>query len=315
MHKQIVFALGGGLASAALSIGALAGNGSGILLAYFAPLPILLVGLALGTASAAIAAATAAILIAALAGGVQAIVYAFSVALPPWIIVRYALMKKSQPDGSIQWFPIGDIVSRLAALGALIVVCAAIFTASGDGGFQGRVYEFLDTMLGTHIQIGGTFDRADLIDRLALMFPGVSILSWILMIVINAVLAQVIVVKAAKNLRPEAGYARLSLPEWIYWVFIAVAGVTLLSSGTTEYVARNLSLILAAPFFFVGLGIVHTLARRLTTPGMALTAFYVLIMMVPWAGIVLTVAGFFEPWIRLRDRFSQPPGIQKTEEE
>ena len=135
------------------------------------------------------------------------------------------------------------------------------------------------------------------------------------MVVINTALAQSILNRAGKNLRSGVNYAQITLPEWFYWVFVAAAAASLVASGSVEYLTRNLAIIFAAPFLFVGLGIFHTLARRVSAPGMALTAIYGFLILFSWAGIFVAGLGFLEPWVRLRERFAkQPPGTDTEEE-
>ena len=56
MYKETTVAIGAGLASALLSVAIAFGSGLGLLLVYFALLPILLIGLSQGQRSVSIAA-------------------------------------------------------------------------------------------------------------------------------------------------------------------------------------------------------------------------------------------------------------------
>jgi hypothetical protein len=91
MHRQLIIAAAGGLVSAVLSLGLLTGSSSAVLFAYFAPLPIMLIGLSTGLMSVSAAILLAAVLVVNLAGGAQAAIYLASIALPAWLISRYAV--------------------------------------------------------------------------------------------------------------------------------------------------------------------------------------------------------------------------------
>jgi len=315
MHKQLIIAAAGGLVSAILSLGLLSGSSGALLFAYFAPLPILLIGLSLGLVSVSAAILLAAIVVANLTGAVQAAVYAASIALPAWLVTRYALANRTGPGGpSIPYSP-GDILARIAVGGGLLLILAALATANTEGGFEGWVTMFVDRMLDARLAAGGAPERSLFAERLTPLFPAITALSWLVMVVINTALAQSILNRAGKNLRSGVNYAQITLPEWFYWVFVAAAAASLVASGSVEYLTRNLAIIFAAPFLFVGLGIFHTLARRVSAPGMALTAIYGFLILFSWAGIFVAGLGFLEPWVRLRERFAkQPPGTDTEEE-
>jgi hypothetical protein len=317
MYKQLIIAAAGGLVSAILSLGLLTGSSGALLFAYFAPLPLLLIGLSIGLIGASAAIFVALIVVVNLAGGAQAAVFAASIALPAWLITRYATAQRTGPGGAQAVFSPGDILARIAVGGGLLLMLAALVTGNAEGGFQGWVEVFIERMLGARLTSGGA-ERALFAERLTPLFPAITALSWLVMVIINAALAQSILKRAGKNQRAGVAYAQTAIPEWFYWVFVAAAAASLVASGSVEYLSRNLAIIFAAPFLFVGLGVFHTLSRRVSAPGMALTALYVFLILFSWAGVFVAGLGFLEPWVRLRERFAnqQPPGTgTDTEEE
>ena len=315
MYKNLIIAAAGGLVSAILSLGLLTGSSGALLFAYFAPLPLMLIGLSVGLISASAAIFVALIVVVNLAGGAQAAVFAVSIALPAWLITRYATAQRTAPGGAQAAFSPGDILARIAAGGGLLLLVAALATSNTEGGFQGWVGVFVERMLGAQLAGSGA-ERALLGDRLTPLFPAITALSWLVMVIINAALAQLILTRTGKNQRAAVPYAKTAIPEWYYWVFVAAAAASLVASGSVEYLTRNLAIIFAAPFLFVGLGVFHSLSRRVSAPGMALTALYVFLILFSWAGVFVAGLGFLEPWARLRERFAkrQPPGTDTEEE-
>jgi hypothetical protein len=203
---------------------------------------------------------------------------------------------------------------RAAAGGLLLLLAAAMATANTEGGLEGWVGAFVERILGGRLSVGGGPERTVFVDRLTPLFPAITALSWLVMVVINAALAQSLLTRAGKNLRPVVNYAHTTLPEWFYWMFVAVAAAALLASGSIEYLTRNLAVIFVAPFLFIGLGVLHTMSRRVSAPGLALTAIYVFLILFSWAGVFVAGLGYLEPWARLRDRFKKPPGTDTEEE-
>ncbi len=314
MHRETIIAIGAGLVSALLSVAVTFGSGIGLLLAYFALLPILLIGLSQGLRSASIATSAGIIGTIFLTNIFQGAIFAVSVALPAWIIVRYTLMTKTARDSSIQWLPAGEVLARLAALGGIILIISAITFFDAPGGLSKTIEEFLDKMLSARFQFGSPADRHLLVERLVPFFPAITVSSWVLMAIINSVLAQSILLKAGRNLRPAIPYSKISVPEWIYWGIVGAGTLALIGSGSFEYTGRNLAVVLAIPFFLVGLSVVHTLVRQLRSPGVALVAFYFFMVISSWAIFVAAVIGFFEAWNQLRQKFSTPLPIDDEDE-
>jgi hypothetical protein len=313
MHRETLIAIGAGLASALLSIAVAYGSGIGLLLAYFALLPILLIGLSQGPRFATIAALSGVIGAIFLTNISQGALFGISVALPAWLITRYALMTQTAQDGSLKWLQIGEVLSRLAALGGVVLVLSAITYFDAPGGLPKVIETFLDKMIAARFQFGAPADQHLLVERLVPFFPAITVSSWVLMTIINSVLAQAILIRAGINLRPAVQFSRIAVPEWIYWGIVGAGTLALIGSGTFEYVGRNLAIVLAIPFFLVGLAVVHTLVRQLRSPGIALSAFYFFMVISSWAIFVAAVIGFFENWNQLRQKF--PAKKQKSDDE
>lgn len=315
MYKQLIIAAAGGLVSAILSLGLLTGSSGALLFAYFAPLPLLLIGLSMGLINVSAAIFAALIVVVNLAGGAQAAIFAASIALPAWLITRYATAQRTLPGGAQAAYSSGDILARIVLGGGLLLLLAALATSNTEGGFQGWVGIFIERMLGSQLASSGA-ERTMFADRLTPLFPAITALSWLVMVIINAALAQSLLTRMGKNQRAAIDYAQTAIPEWYYWVFVAAAAASLVASGSVEYLTRNLAIIFAAPFLFVGLSVFHSLSRRVSAPGMALTALYVFLILFSWAGVFVAGLGFLEPWARLRERFAkqQQPGTDTEEE-
>ncbi len=88
------------------------------------------------------------------------------------------------------------------------------------------------------------------------------------------------------------------------------AADALLGPGELEYIGRNLVIILAVPFFFLGLAVIHALARRAVPMAMLLAVFYFvfygLLLFTGWAAMMAVAAiGLIEQWGGgLRRRFA-----------
>ena len=110
------------------------------------------------------------------------------------------------------------------------------------------------------------------------------------------------------NLRPSPAYAGLELPQWMTWPLLGSAALALLGSGEIEYTGRNLAMVLAVPYFFLGLAVIHTWARRLSFTGLILASFYLVLLLSGWVMLVVAGTGMLEQWRGLR---KEAPGPDK----
>ena len=309
---MLIALLGGGL-SAVVALAFLTGTPGALFLAYLAPLPLLLVGLGFGVSAGTVAGGAGLLVTIALGGIVTAGLYALVNALPAWVVVRTVLMQRPGGAASVAWYPAGFTLSWLAALAAALFAAAAFLAWSAGDGVVEAISGFLDQALATMLPQLASAKRGDLVAATIPLFPGMVGASWILMTAVNGALAQGILVRARRNLRPTPRLTDLTLPDWMSWLLVASAAMALLGPGEIGYTGRNLTLISAVPFFFLGLAVVHTLARRVSFPGMLLVMFYFMLIFSNWAAGAVAGIGMIEQWAGLRHRFAGPGKRQGDE--
>ena len=315
MSKDYLIALGGGAASALASFAFLSGMGGALVFAYLSLFPIFAVGFGWGVRHGYIALLFGLFLAFALGGLMAGGVYALATTVPGAIIIRQAVLGKRLDNGDIYWYPLGHILCTLAAAGAAAIALLALANLNADDGFQGMLAGFLDQVLQARFGASQRFDTAALSASLIPLLPAAIVSSWLLMATLNAIAAQGLLTRLRKNRRPEPQYSSLEMPEWASWALVAAAAVALLSSGDLEFLARNLTMILATPFFFAGLGTAHQLVRRLGAPGMALAALYVVLLFSSWAAIAVAGLGIADQWTDLRRRYAPQQGPADEEKE
>lgn len=305
MPQAVLIAVGGGCVSALLTLFALSGSPGGTLIAYLAPLPLLLVGLGLGVGVAPLAAAAGVAVVGAFGGLAAAGVYGGLHAFPSWLVTRLALTRRTATGGGEVWFPPGEILCWLAVLAATAVICGALLTT---GGIEQSLRSVLDEAF-TAAAPGLTEEqRASVVDQIAPLFIGATGVMWIIMMTVNGVGAQGLLVRRRWNRRPSPRWSDLRLPTWYSWVLVAGAVAALIAPGDLRYVARNVVLILATPYFFVGLAVTHTMARRTPAKGFFLATFYVILAFAfPGMSAAVAALGVVEDWIGVRKRLPGPP--------
>ncbi len=308
MLQAAMIAAGGGAVSALVALLALTGYPGGAILAYLAPLPLLMVGLGLGAAALPIAAIVGIMLVAATAGIAAAGVYGGLHALPSWVVVQVALARKSiGPAGNVEWHPPGAVLCWLAVLAAVMVLVGAI---GAWGNVESSVREILENALTIAAPALEAPDREQLVAQIAPVFLGGTGMMWVTMIAINGVLAQALLVRRGWNVRPSPQWSALSLPDWISWALVAAALVGIVGDGDLRYLGRNLVLVFLVPYFFVGLAVIHGLARKMPAPTFLLASFYVILgFAFPGVGAVVAALGVIEEWVGVRRHWRVvPPG-------
>lgn len=306
MSREMWLALIGGGVSALASMATLTGLPGGIVLVYLAPLPLLLVGLGCGP-SAAIIAGLAGFIISGLMGGVpMAGLYTFIDALPAWLATRQLLARQPDADGSLQWNSLGPAVAWLSVLAAIMLGIGALTLQGETLGIGDTVAKYLNDALAFMAPTLPEDARSGLVNMLAPLFLGLVGAAWVMLIMINAGLAQTILVQNKGNLRPSSELGDMALPPWTSWLVVGAATLALLGDGQMEYMGRNTAVVLATPFFFLGMAVVHHAARFVTFPGTLLAFFYFVLMVSGWAPLVVVGIGMIEQWAGLRTRFTGP---------
>lgn len=327
MTRDLLFAVAAGVASALAGLAFLARAPGAILLIYLGPLPLMLVGLGVGLRAAFTAAGVGVLVSALLAGAPAALLYAVGHALPSLVVARLGLGKlggvdvlvggsdenevkagpaESTPPAPTQWYPHGHIVAWLAALAAVMIVCAAFLFSPGEG-FRATVAEHIEKGLTALLPTLGGTDRTQIIATMVGLFPGWIGVSWMAMGVVNAIAAEAILTRTGRALRPKPSWADLTLPDWLSWALVGAALLALIGPGDVGYTGRNLALALAFPHFLLGLAVVHGLADRTPQPRAILVGFYVLLFVSAWALLVVAAVGVLEDWIGIKNRIPGGP--------
>jgi len=303
MAKTVLLAVASGVASALLA--GLHGVPSGIFLAFLAPLPLLIVGLGSGPGAAAVAVGCGLVLFAVFGGGLFAAgLYGGTHAIPSWLLVHQSLLRRPAPDGSVEWSSAGSVVSVLAVFGA-IVICG--YASIWSPGIEGNVREALGGMVGAMTQAQVDTPLARIADILVPLLFGSAGAMWVMVLTVNGVIAQGLLARGGNNVRPTPRWSRLTLPNWLSWLLIGTAALALVTGGDLGYLARNAFVVLATPYFFLGLAVVHDLCRRLSIPGIVLVVFYVLLIwLLAVVGPMVAGIGVLEHWVGIRRRFGAP---------
>ncbi len=300
MPQVIGLAVLAGLISSALFLSLSSGLPGMVLLAYFVQLPLLFAGLSLGLTASMIAVAGAILVCGLLAGLVGAGIYLLAQALPAIVVIRQTLLAR-QHNGRLEWYPPGLVLAQLTALAAAAIAVGFLLMLGQPGGLEGAIGDFLRSALAEigerEITVGPD------LGRWMFLLPGLMAASWLVMVVINAVLAQALAVRLGWNRRPSPALSELELPGWL-WPTIGIAALlAVIGDGGLGFLGRALLIVLVVPYIFLGLAVVHALARRSPHRRLALGICYGAIMLLGWPLLAVLLLGFVEDWAHVRQRF------------
>lgn len=290
MAKWILLAVAAGAASGLLNVGAAVGSASALLLSHFTLLPLFLAGLGIGLAGVALASAVGLVVVGILAGPLSACVYAGVNAVPVTILCRQALLSRPTASG-VKWYPGGLLLTWLVAIAtAIYLLVLAYFEIFEDGlivAVKAAITQYVDA-IGAHMQP----QSVEAMMNAAPFVPGIAAAYYVLNTILNGALAQYLLRRSGRNLRPSIRFAELTLPHPLLYV-LAVSLVVAFISPSFGPIAYTLASVLLLAYFLLGLAVVHAYLGRRPNPGMALFSFYVvfLLLMVLFSGLGLAVAG------------------------
>ncbi|MGA8382494.1 MAG: DUF2232 domain-containing protein [Stellaceae bacterium] len=292
-----------GALGAGLYLTVLTGSPGAMILVYLAQLPLFAAGLWLGVGAAAMAALTASAVLLAAGGVIAAALFAGLYAAPVVLLVRQALLARSGPEGALEWYPPGLLTAWLTGLG-LAAFAVALVALGGPHGVEALLRQSLTPVIDAVVDESAA-GRSALADGLARIIPGIVAASWMVMTASAALLAQGLLARFGMSWRPTPDLARLTLPIWIPLLF-GIAAAAMVVGGAVQFVGISVLIVLAIPFCLAGLAVLHTLARRLRRPQIALVTFYVLAGLFGWPLLVVAVLGLIDALFGLRRRFAQP---------
>jgi len=313
MPTAMVAALGGGVVSALLYVSVMFAGVGALILGYLAPLPLLIVGLWFGFAATGIAGALGAVLVAGATGGLFGpLGYVLSGAVPAAFVARQALLARQTDSGDVEWYPPGLLLLGLTGLGLAAFFAAVLLALGEPGGLEGMVRRTLQGMAQRFAAPGSEPPPPDAF-WMAPVLPGLVVVSWLVMTIVNAALAQGLLMRFNRNRRPPMRLAELELPGWVVLAFAgAIAAATVLP-GWLGFLALNVALVLSLPFGLAGLSVVHAFASRQTAKVALLVGFYLFLFLFGWPILILIGLGVIEQWIGLRRRWAGAGPDQEDE--
>ena len=308
---RAVLAVGAGLLSCLLSLSLLLHPLLGLIFSSMALLPIFLSGFTLGVGGVMISAVTICF-IDGLRGNIfiPLITMGFIVAA-----VRQSLLVR-KVKGTVFFYPEGRfvvflLIMGLVFLGGLVMGIKIFFLKSLSVShhvdfmsFEELIFFYVQEFLkNASLQSQLSKEGISFIVNYGLSF---LLISWILTLFINAMIALSLLKRTNFGLRPPFLMRNMSLPVW--YPFLLVGSVAMIfMGGDISYLGKNASLLVIMGFVFQGCSLVHLviqkwLKQQVVHQRMAFGFFYgSMIVMLPW---FLGVAGLgiLDHFMNLKER-------------
>jgi hypothetical protein len=304
--RDVLISLAAGALAAVLTLAVLTLSVGAVLASQLAQLPLFLIGLSLGVKASLIAAAGGIAVATAATNLTAGLLYGGFIALPVTVLVRQALRARGDGQGGIEWYPPAGLL--LWAIGlALLVAATTLPGAMGpDGAELARGAEVAQEIL--RRMGGGAVPQAEAeaMAAAALRYmPGFLGLWFVATLVVNFALAQGLLARIGRALRPSPRLTELALPLWVS-AGAAIAVIGAVGGGAAGTLGGNLAIVLAFAFLLAGLAGLHAALAGSPLRRPALVAIYLSLILFAPALIAVVLLGLLEPWLGLRERFAGP---------
>lgn len=288
----------GGFLSATLSILHLTPFPGLILFSYFAPLPLFLIGLGIGLRSLYGAGLIAAGLVLLLEGPFLAIQFFIFSFLGPAFLTNRALLNRKNSSGKLIWYPSSFLLRDITFASGIVMLLALgtyLYFTYGES-----THTLVKNLLETFDPQGYMKDAEPILVKIFPFLPGFFAFSWTIMMLVNAALAQGFLVRFKQNIRPSPSLEGISVPK-SFSIALGISFIlSLIGVGYVELLGKNVTFILAFPFFFMGLGVVHAWLRKTSHPTVGLTIFYLALSFFIWLALLIVLLGILKQWIEKR---------------
>jgi len=263
--RNILIGLGAGLAAALLFAGIATGTSLALPLYFLSPLPIAIAGLGFGTWAGAAAAATAAVLIAALFGplfgGVQLAMFGIPVA---WGAHLVGLSRPADDDGKVEWFPLSQVLVRVAVVVAAGVVVLMPLMGMNPANFSKQLMAAIEEWMqsgGEPLDAATRAEAAQVIDIMVALLPAISAFSALTFTVMNLWLGGHVARMSGHLPRPWMPMWTVTLPKHA----VTVLGIAVLAAFVLPDIGSQIAVALAGAFTLAfalsGYGALHALLR------------------------------------------------------
>lgn len=316
-NRSIAIAVVCGLIAAVLFVSPLSLGSLGLAMSSFTALPLFIAVLGFGTIIGTIACAVAALAVGLFMGPISGISVLIAT-LAPAVWIGHSAGLSRDDSGVQEWFPLSQILFRLAVISAGIVLVIGIITGYNHQWALDQVTEMMSQLAVVQNQSGaaGGGEGAALITQteiearakdIANLIPIIMPVSILLLMVINLRLAERFTRRRGWMLRPKDDLpSAVNMPPMAA-IILVVAVVLSFMSNDLGTMAQVVAGAFGGAFLMVGLATIHFITRGLAIRPFLLPIMYIVLLFSRFIAPIFAVIGVAESLFSIRARFSGPP--------
>lgn len=290
-----------GLAAALLASGVLVQSGLAMVLYVLTPLPIFIAALGWGTVTSLVAAVTASIAVAVFAAPMVAVLIALTSFIPAATGAYLAgLARPAQelggPQDALVWYPLPDLLFRLALLIAASFVAVGALIGYGEDMIREITAALIASLQASDPAFTASDELRDMLQHFLLTgLPAVQAATSLIFLTGNFYLALRITERSGILRRPRDNWpATLRMPRPALAVFALAFAGSMFLSGYAGMIATTFAGAQAAGFIMAGLAIIHWRTRGAAWRPLALWLAYFLLILFAFSAVVFLVFGLLD---------------------
>jgi hypothetical protein len=267
--NYVAIGAGAGLVSALLIAVITRGTGLALILFLLAPVPVLVASLGWDHRAGLVAALTGAIATAIVASPVAGFSFAVATALPAWWLAYLALLGRTHQDGTVEWYPLGNLLAWIAGTAALTYFAAAVLPDFDYAAYQTISREAAEVVLrvqtgtpeGATIPPFGDIPAETVIERLAAATPIFAAQGFTVVLILYVWLSARIVATSGRLARPWPYIPATQMPRGALLVLVAASLAATLAGGFVGVFGLALTGAMIMAFGLQGLAALHDMTR------------------------------------------------------
>jgi hypothetical protein len=283
----VAIGAGAGLVSALLIAVVTRGTGLALVLFLLAPIPVLIASLGWDHRAGLVAALTGAIATAIVASPLGGLSFALATALPAWWLAYLAMLGRTHQDGSVEWYPTGNLLAWIAGMAALSYVIAAVIPDFDFQAYQAMSREAAELVLrvqtgtpeGAVIPPFGDIAAETVIERLAAATPIFAAQGFTIVLILYLWVSAKVVSTSGRLVRPWPYIPATQMPRNTLLVLAVAALAATIAGGFVGVLGLALTGAFIMAFGIQGLAALHDMTRGRSGRMFILILAYLLIFL------------------------------------
>lgn len=311
----LLIGLAGGLASAVLFYSAAHGSPAlSAVLLLLTPLPTLLAAIGWGLGSALTASLACALVMSATVSLPSAIGTLVSLGVPALGVSYLAFLSRrigDNPDVR-EWYPTGRLLTAIALYGGALPILLLPLSGGSYDELRAPLADLMRRFskeAATELRLPPMSDQQQefAVSMMLKTLPGFMAGYWMIVFSVNTYLAARIAQASGHLVRDWPDLPAMKLPKDGLVVF-GIGILAVFATGVVSIAGIGMLGSFMVLFFFAGLALMHSLARRRTIAVLLMT-YAALLLAAPYTAMALILAGLVDTALDLKGRFGGPRPI------